>query len=243
MDEIGGRIRVARKGAGFSQEDLARRAEMSLNGMASIERGEIVDPHISTLSRIADALGMSVGELLEEPALAGKGEAPDEGPDGRRIEELAEAWHQGELSIQLLPDEERIKYIEKAVDILRHYYEMGLGTRAGMDGDLASHGSSYVWHGFYYNTLQPAMERDGVLMYASFVVDGPAEVSERERAACEKILNSDREMQYLLWDMRDVDTKNNARVREEGRRGVSEIGLWLEETTKKAASRRGPEEQ
>ncbi len=72
MDEIGRRIRVARKGAGFSQEKLARRAEMSLNGMASIERGEIVDPHISTLSRIADALGVSVSELLEEPAHAGK---------------------------------------------------------------------------------------------------------------------------------------------------------------------------
>ncbi len=72
MDEIGRRIRVARKGAGFSQEKLARRAEMSLNGMASIERGEIVDPHISTLSRIADALGVSVGDLLQEPAHAGK---------------------------------------------------------------------------------------------------------------------------------------------------------------------------
>jgi transcriptional regulator with XRE-family HTH domain len=72
VDKIGKRIRSARKDAGLSQEALARMANMSLNGMASIERGEIVDPHISTLAAIADALDVSVGELLEEPALAPK---------------------------------------------------------------------------------------------------------------------------------------------------------------------------
>ncbi len=72
MEDIGRRIRKARKDAGLSQEALARRASMSLNGMASIERGEIVDPHYSTLVGLADALDMSVGELLDSP----KVEAP-----------------------------------------------------------------------------------------------------------------------------------------------------------------------
>ncbi len=76
MSDLGKRIRAARKSAGLSQEALARRAELSLNSMGSLERGEALDPHISTLSGIADALGMSVGELLEEPALSGKVEAP-----------------------------------------------------------------------------------------------------------------------------------------------------------------------
>ena len=49
---------------------------MSLKGMAYIERGHIEDPHYSSLSSIAHALDMSVGELVGEPALSGKAEAP-----------------------------------------------------------------------------------------------------------------------------------------------------------------------
>ncbi len=66
---IGSRIKTARKIAGISQEELARRAGMSLKGMGDIERGGIEDPHYSSLSKIADALGMSIGELLGELAL------------------------------------------------------------------------------------------------------------------------------------------------------------------------------
>jgi len=60
--------------------------------MGEIERGDIEDPHISSLTRIARALGVSVGTLLkeEEPALAGKAEAPQEtGRWGREAHGLA----------------------------------------------------------------------------------------------------------------------------------------------------------
>jgi transcriptional regulator with XRE-family HTH domain len=64
--DIGSRIRTARKAAGLSQEELARRAQMSLKGMGDIERGDIGDPHISSLRNIAGALGLPISELLEE---------------------------------------------------------------------------------------------------------------------------------------------------------------------------------
>ena len=70
--DIGKQIRAARKAAGLTQEGLARRANMSLNGLAQLERGGRTDPHYSSLNSIAGALGMSVGELLDEPALSGK---------------------------------------------------------------------------------------------------------------------------------------------------------------------------
>ena len=77
--DIGQKIRAARKRAGLSQEEVARRAGMSLKGMAYIERGHIEDPHISSVRSIADALGVPAGELLGEPVLAApKGEAPTE---------------------------------------------------------------------------------------------------------------------------------------------------------------------
>ena len=76
--DIGSRIKAARLAAGLSQEDLARRADMSIKGMSYIERGHIEDPHISSLRKIARALGMEVGELLSERELTGKAEASDE---------------------------------------------------------------------------------------------------------------------------------------------------------------------
>lgn len=85
---IGDRIRTARKAAGLSQEELARRAGMSLKGMGDIERGDIADPHYSSLSKIAGGLGIPVGELLEEPVPLA--DAPGEGTGPATTEETAE---------------------------------------------------------------------------------------------------------------------------------------------------------
>lgn len=74
--DIGGRIREARKARGMTQEELARRAGMSLKGMGDIERGAVPDPHYTSLSKIAEGLGVPIGELLGE--LAPLGEAPQE---------------------------------------------------------------------------------------------------------------------------------------------------------------------
>jgi transcriptional regulator with XRE-family HTH domain len=66
---IGERIRAARKAAGLTQEELARRASMSLNGLALLEQGERTDPHYSTLRKLASALGMTVAELVGDSPL------------------------------------------------------------------------------------------------------------------------------------------------------------------------------
>ncbi len=63
---IGNRIREERKARGLTQQGLAQRANMSLNGLAQLEQGERTDPHYSTLSKIASALGLTVWDLTEE---------------------------------------------------------------------------------------------------------------------------------------------------------------------------------
>lgn len=88
--DIGTRIRDARKAAGMSQDGLARRAAMSLNGLAQLERGGRTDPHYSTLEKLAGALGMSVGGLLEGTTTMGsssppKTEAPTEPAEAPKI--------------------------------------------------------------------------------------------------------------------------------------------------------------
>jgi transcriptional regulator with XRE-family HTH domain len=70
--DFAGRVRTRRRGLGLSQEALARQADVSLSLINQLERGIIHDPHYSTLSGIAEALGVSIAELLEEPALAPK---------------------------------------------------------------------------------------------------------------------------------------------------------------------------
>jgi hypothetical protein len=118
--------------------------------------------------------------------------------------------------------------IEKTVDILHHYYELGQRERKKKDEEgLVWHGTGYVWHGFYFNTIQPAMERDGVPLHASYVLDGPAEVSERERDACKKLRNYDIEMQNLVWGMYEIDEENNARVHEDVSRLMAQVEDWL----------------
>jgi transcriptional regulator with XRE-family HTH domain len=66
---ISERVRTARKALHLSQEEVARRAGVSLNQVNRLERGEIVDPHFSTLTGLATALEMQISELVEEPAV------------------------------------------------------------------------------------------------------------------------------------------------------------------------------
>ena len=65
---IGERVRTGRKALHLSQEEVARRAGVSLNQVNRLERGEIVDPHFSTLAGLATALDMQISELVGEPA-------------------------------------------------------------------------------------------------------------------------------------------------------------------------------
>jgi transcriptional regulator with XRE-family HTH domain len=66
---IGERVRTGRKALHLSQEEVARRAGVSLNQVNRLERGEIVDPHFSTLAGLATALDMQISELVGEPAV------------------------------------------------------------------------------------------------------------------------------------------------------------------------------
>lgn len=72
------RIKSTRKARKLTQAELARRAGMSLNGIAQIEQGGRTDPHISTLIGIARSLGVAIEDLLDEepPMRCKRGAAP-----------------------------------------------------------------------------------------------------------------------------------------------------------------------
>ena len=57
------KIRKIRELKNFSQENMAEQLQMSVNGYAKIERGE-VGLQMDKLEKIADVLGMDVVDLL-----------------------------------------------------------------------------------------------------------------------------------------------------------------------------------
>lgn len=63
-------IRAARALLGWSQQELADKAVVSLNALARLERGD-VDPRVSTLSSLQKALAKAGVEFLSE---LGRGE-------------------------------------------------------------------------------------------------------------------------------------------------------------------------
>lgn len=60
------RIRELRIKKGFSQEKLARLANVSLNTIVKIESGESKHPTIQTMACIAKVLGVSLDYLAKE---------------------------------------------------------------------------------------------------------------------------------------------------------------------------------
>ena len=64
--DLGTRVREGRRAHGLSQEGLAREVGVTMSTIQRVESGFIRDPHYSTLSGIATALGTTVAELVGE---------------------------------------------------------------------------------------------------------------------------------------------------------------------------------
>jgi len=61
---LAGNIRRLRRKKGLSQEKLARLADISNNTLVKIEMGMAKEPTITTVKKIAKALGVSIDELV-----------------------------------------------------------------------------------------------------------------------------------------------------------------------------------
>jgi transcriptional regulator with XRE-family HTH domain len=67
---FGRTVRMYRKRAGHSQEELADRAKIHRTYIGGIERGER-NPTLTMIHRLAKALGILPSQLLEGPPAAG----------------------------------------------------------------------------------------------------------------------------------------------------------------------------
>ncbi len=95
--DIGARVRAARKERDISQEKLAHSAGMSTGTLAKLELGRIQDPHVSTLQKLADALGVSFEHLYASdshtpPPSSGRRTAPLQAVDTVPVKEDAREY-------------------------------------------------------------------------------------------------------------------------------------------------------
>lgn len=62
---IGDHIKKYRNKLGISQDVLSKRANLAFHTIAKIEAGSTPDPRIETVKKIADALGVSLDDLMK----------------------------------------------------------------------------------------------------------------------------------------------------------------------------------
>lgn len=63
--KIAANIKKYRKKLGISQDVLSKRANLAFHTIAKIEAGSTPDPRIETVKKIADALGVTLDDLMK----------------------------------------------------------------------------------------------------------------------------------------------------------------------------------
>jgi transcriptional regulator with XRE-family HTH domain len=66
MSPLKDTLRRERRMAGLTQGELAEKADVGLTTISRIESGDIEEPRVSTLRKLAHALGLEVRDLLAE---------------------------------------------------------------------------------------------------------------------------------------------------------------------------------
>jgi putative transcriptional regulator len=75
--DVGQNVKRIREQQRYTQTEIARRCGVTPAAISGLEHGDFT-PSTTLVIKIARALGVEPGELLKEPALAGKAEAPQE---------------------------------------------------------------------------------------------------------------------------------------------------------------------
>jgi len=110
MNALGKRIRLLRHQKGWSQEDVAKRLDISIPAFSKIETG-ITDVNLSRLNQISKLFGLTLIQLLS---------ASDSEQDRKTQEEI------DELSNKLLEREaEIIELQKKVIDLYEQLHKKG----------------------------------------------------------------------------------------------------------------------
>lgn len=203
---IGERVRTRRKALHLSQEEVARRAGVSLNQVNRLERGEIVDPHFSTLAGLATALNMQISELVGEPAVP-LVKAPQAGQD---------------FLVQVPSAARRTEDMQRAAGILESYVRRwDAELECLTEKDVYPYGKG-IETDYLYQGITKALQK-GLMPYAVWITkERSEEVSARELAGARRLIAAVKSMDSFIE--RTQDTERQMRPSREGvEQGVAEV--------------------
>jgi transcriptional regulator with XRE-family HTH domain len=102
--EVGENIRRAREAQGLRVSEVARRAGMTISGVTFVEEGKVQNPSVDTVLRIARALGVDAGDLLEGvgPKVVALPSTPFTDLDAEEIDERLRNARSAEESAEIL---------------------------------------------------------------------------------------------------------------------------------------------
>ncbi|MEU6863890.1 cupin domain-containing protein [Streptomyces sp. NPDC046876] len=115
--EVGRVIRACRKGSGVSMQVLAARSGLSQPFLSQLERG-LTTPSLSSIYRIAEALGVTPGTFLRPPGRPGA-VSHESDPQVIRVSEAA-----GQVAHVLIPGGS-----SGLMEAYEHHFEPGQGER------------------------------------------------------------------------------------------------------------------
>ena len=125
--DIGKNIREAREEQGLLVSEVARRAGVTVSGVQFVEEGRVRNPTVSTVVKIARALGVEPGELLKEhPASPLVLELPSTPVTGTPVE-VADEWLRSTGSAAEV--EKRLRVLEAEARDLEEFHSRHISPR------------------------------------------------------------------------------------------------------------------
>jgi transcriptional regulator with XRE-family HTH domain len=203
---IGERVRTRRKALHLSQEAVARRAGVSLNQVNRLERGEIVDPHFSTLAGLATALNMQISELVGEPAVP--------------LVKVPQAAQ--DFLVQVPSAARRTEDMQRAAGILESYVRRwDAELECLTEKDVYPYGKG-IETDYLYQGITKALQK-GPMPYAVWVTkERSEEVSARELAGARRLIDAVKSMDSFVERAQDTE-RQMRHTRERVEQGIAEV--------------------
>ena len=107
VSSIGQNLEYFREAAGLTQEKLAEMAGVSRNFIARLELGISKNPEIKNLAAVADALNLSVDDLLADPLA------------NRQVEQLLKKFLVSDEALKIRANAEDVQKLQSLRGVLR----------------------------------------------------------------------------------------------------------------------------
>src|SRR5215211_2813215 len=207
-ESLARKLRVLRAERGWTLNQAAERAGVQPETISDAEHGKR-RPYTPTLTKIAKGYGVHVEELLEEPVLVGKVDAPEAGHseaetewrEYKEVKDLDESRYR-ELARGFLArtpsDAKRIENLASAADMLEGYVRRWAAELEYLiEEDIYPHGkgieTNYLFQGIAYAVQKSLMP------YAVWVINERCdEVSASELAASKRLLEAVKNMSVFV---------------------------------------------